>query len=539
MDESEREPSLEGALWDLVRTTSVTSGEPFFLGLARTLAAALELEIVMVAEVVQPPHLARTLAVWADAAWQQNLDYDMQGTPCALVHAAHDIVSIERGAQARFPKDELLAQWSIESYLGAPLVGAAGQTIGHLCGMSTRPLAPERRSRLLLRTFASRAAAELERMRTEHELKRQREFLHQVLDINPSIIFVKDRDGRFLLANKALADVYGTTNEEILGKTDADFNPNAAEVEFFRRKDLEVMDTGQEHVIPEEPVTEVIGGRVRWVQTIKRPIIGPDGVADLVLGVATDITELKRAREELVSRKEREQQRIQAELDRAKRELVLQTRLAAIGQIAASIAHELRNPLGAIHNAVFYLRRRETPLEPKWDQYMQIIRQEVLAADRIVSDLLEMTRAREPDKQPVDVGRVAHEVFGRLPRSVGLRLVLELDPDPFVVHADAQQLRQVLANLFTNSMQALETSGRILLRGARDGDADVLLVADDGPGIAHEIRDRLFEPLVTTKAKGTGLGLVICRQILERHGGRIDLAPWPGGAAFEIRLPRG
>jgi PAS domain S-box-containing protein len=537
MDESEKEPSLEGALWDLVRTTSVTSGEPFFLGLARTLAAALDLEIVTVAEIVEPPHLARTLAVWADAAWQQNLDYDMQGTPCALVHDSHDIVSIERGARERFPQDETLVEWKIESYIGAPLVGATGETIGHLCGMSTRPLSPERRSRLLLRTFASRAGAELERMRTERELKRQRDLLRQVLDINPSIIFVKDREGRFLLVNKALAEVYGTTNEELLGKTDADFNPNVAEVEFFRRKDLEVMDTRQEHVIPEEPVTEA-GGRVRWVQTIKRPITGPDGRADLVLGVATDITELKRAREELVSRQEREQQRIQAELDRAKRDLVLQTRLAAIGQIAASIAHELRNPLGAIHNAVFYLRRREGPLEPKWDQYMHIIRQEVLAADRIVSDLLEMTRAKEPDKHPVDVGHVAQEVFGRLPRTVGLRLVLELDPDPFVVQADPQQLRQVLANLFTNSIQALEAPGRILLRGVREDGADRMLVADDGPGIAAEIRDRLFEPLVTTKAKGTGLGLVICRQILERHGGSIELAASPRGAAFELRFPR-
>ena len=538
MDEAEREPSLEGALWDLVRTTSVTSGEPFFLGLARTLAAALDLEIVMIAEIVEPPGKARTLAVWADAAWQQNLDYDMQGTPCALVHESHDIVSIARGASERFPEDEILTQWGIESYIGAPLVGATGKTIGHLCGMSTRPLHPERRSRLLLRTFASRAAAELERMRTEHELKHQREFLRQVLDINPSMIFVKDREGRFLLANKALVEAYGTTIEELLGKTDADFNPNAAEVEFFRRKDLEVMDSRREHVIPEEPVTEA-GGRVRWVQTIKCPIIGADGVANLVLGVATDITELKRAREELVSRQEREQQRIRAELDRAKRELVLQTRFAAIGQVAASIAHELRNPLGAIHNAVFYLRRREAPLEPKWDQYMQIIRQEVLAADRIVSDLLEMTRAKEPDKQSVDVGRVAQEVFEQLPRTVDLRLALELDPDPFVVHADPQQLRQVLANLFTNSIQALEAAGRILLRGVRESGADVLLVADDGPGIAPEIRDRLFEPLITTKAKGTGLGLVICRQILERHGGTIDLVPSPRGAAFEIRIPRG
>jgi signal transduction histidine kinase len=187
---------------------------------------------------------------------------------------------------------------------------------------------------------------------------------------------------------------------------------------------------------------------------------------------------------------------------------------------------------------VFYLRRREATLEPKWVQYLEIIRQEVQSADRIVSDLLEMTRAKEPAKQPVDLGPVVREIFERTRRDSAIRLEVLLDPDPFVVRADPQQLRQVLANLFTNSIQALGSAGRIVVRGERQADRDVLTVSDDGPGIAHEIRDRLFEPLVTTKAKGTGLGLAICRQILERHGATIEIVPATAGATFEIRLPR-
>jgi len=537
MNAPEPEPSLEGALWDLVHTTSVTSGEAFFLGLSRTLAAALGLPIVVATEVTETRGEVRTLAVWTGADWQDNASYELAGTPCGLIYSSRDMVCIERGVRDRFAEDAQLGRWGVESYLGAPLVAASGQIIGHLCAMSTQPLRPAESARLILRTFASRAAAELERMRTERELMSQRTFLRQVLDINPSLIFVKDRQGRFTLANQALAEVYGTTVDGIIGKTDADFNANAAEVEFFRRKDLEVMDTRREHFIPEEPVTGA-GGQVRWAQTIKRPIIGADGTAQLVLGVATDITELKRAREELLSQQQREQQRIQAELDKAKQELVRHTRLAAIGQVAASIAHELRNPLGAIHNAVFYLRRRESQLEPKWDQYLEIMRQEVLAADRIVSDLLEMTRAKEPAQQPVELRSVLHEVFDRLPHASAVRLQVLLDPEPFVVRADPQLLRQVLGNLFTNSIQALGRSGRIVVRGVRQADWDVLTVSDDGPGVAPEIRERLFEPLFTTKAKGTGLGLAICRQILERHGAVIELVPATRGAAFEIRLPR-
>ena len=119
-------------------------------------------------------------------------------------------------------------------------------------------------------------------------------FLRQVIDINPNLIFVKDREGRFTLANKAVADVYGTTVENLLAKTDADFNANLDEVEHFRRVDLSVMDTSQEHVISEEKITDA-AGQVRWLQTVKRPIEGEDGRVNHVLGVATDITERKLA----------------------------------------------------------------------------------------------------------------------------------------------------------------------------------------------------------------------------------------------------
>jgi len=534
---SDLDPRLEGALWELVRATSQTSGDAFFVELSRTLAAAIDLEAVVVAEVTEERGNVQTLAVWANDSWQPNLRYAVEDTPCGLVHSSRETVSIERDARKRFPRDKQLQEWGVETYLGTPLLAASGAVIGHLCAMGRRPPRSLERARLLLTTFASRAASELERTRTERELKRQRTFLRQVLDIDPSLIFVKDRQGRFLLANEALASAYGTNIDDIVGKTDADFNPSAEEVEFFRRVDLEVMDSRREVVIPEEPVTEA-GGKMRWFQTIKRPIVGSDGRADLVLGVATDITELKRTREQLLAQKESERQQIRAELDTAERELVRQARLAAIGQVAAMIAHELRNPLGAIHNAVFYLRRRDSSLDAKWVQYLEIIRQEVQSADRIVSDLLEMTRAKDPAKEPVELGPVVWEIFERTRRGTEVRLELRLDPEPFVIHADPQQLRQVLANLFTNAIQALGSDGSIVVRGEQRSDADVLTVSDDGPGIAASVRDRLFEPLVTTKAKGTGLGLAICRQILERHGATIEVAPSTRGATFQIRLPR-
>ena len=142
------------------------------------------------------------------------------------------------------------------------------------------------------------------RKQTEKELDSQRAFFKQVIDINPNLIFAKDRDGRFTLANKALADAYGTTVENLLGATDADFNRNMIEVERFRRDDLETMDTLQDKFIPEEVITDALG-RQRWLQTVKRPIIDENDRANQVLVVATDITERKMAENDLRESEER------------------------------------------------------------------------------------------------------------------------------------------------------------------------------------------------------------------------------------------
>jgi PAS domain S-box-containing protein len=133
-----------------------------------------------------------------------------------------------------------------------------------------------------------------ERLARERELESQRAFLYQVIDINPHLVFAKDRAGRFTLANQAVAALYGTTVSRLIGKTDADFNSDAAEVEHFRRDDLAVLDSGRERVIAEERITDA-AGRQRWLRTIKRPLANDSGARDQLLGVATDITEQRAA----------------------------------------------------------------------------------------------------------------------------------------------------------------------------------------------------------------------------------------------------
>jgi PAS domain S-box-containing protein len=148
------------------------------------------------------------------------------------------------------------------------------------------------RSRRALRWEGAR------RQEHERQVETQRRFLRQVIDTVPHLIFAKDREGRFTLVNEAVARVYGTTVQRLIGRTDADFNPKQEEVAFFREIDARVFETAQEHLVEEEKITDA-AGRERWLRTIKRPLFGDDGSVVQVLGVATDITEERRFQREL------------------------------------------------------------------------------------------------------------------------------------------------------------------------------------------------------------------------------------------------
>jgi signal transduction histidine kinase len=264
------------------------------------------------------------------------------------------------------------------------------------------------------------------------------------------------------------------------------------------------------------------------------------------LSLALDITERRRAEEaaqaaqqRLLEQQRGETERVQAELDKARERLVNQTRLATIGQLAGSIAHELRNPLGAARNAAYFLKRYADLPDPELREYLGIVEDEISAADRIITDLMNMTRARPPTTEDVNLGDLIRQVLDRSGPGDGPRCRLKLAPDPFIIRADPSQMRQVITNLVINAGQAMGEEGEIEIEAGRTEAYDVLSIRDNGQGVPPEHRDRIFEALFTTRAKGTGLGLTICREIIGRHGGTIELvSDGRPGAAFRIRLPR-
>lgn len=229
------------------------------------------------------------------------------------------------------------------------------------------------------------------------------------------------------------------------------------------------------------------------------------------------------------------------ELKAAQSEIVRQTRLAAIGEIAAAVAHEVRNPLGALANCV-QLLRTGAHLSGDNAELLDIVQTESERLNRIVSDFLAFGRPRPPSFQPVDLRELIEETWARLrhdercPSSIVF--APQLGSDALKVQADPDQLRQVFWNLFLNAAQAMAGGGTLSVEARQRGDAVDIEIRDSGTGISEAALPRVFEPFYTGRPGGTGLGLAIVRRIIQDHGGDVTVQSWPQvGTWFAVSLP--
>jgi signal transduction histidine kinase len=214
-------------------------------------------------------------------------------------------------------------------------------------------------------------------------------------------------------------------------------------------------------------------------------------------------------------------------------------RLATFGQLVGSIGHDLRNPLGVIETSLYILRGRVGE-DARTVKHLDRIAEQLGIANGIISNLLDMIRDRPLRRGPVRLAEVLAGAAGAIARPQGVALALEgLEALPDV-DGDPVQLRQVFVNLLENAVYAASPQGAVAVRAAaRDGTVDVH-VEDSGPGVDEETQRRLFEPLITTKARGIGLGLALVKKIAERHGGSVSYSTRSeGGARFTVRLPAG
>ena len=266
-----------------------------------------------------------------------------------------------------------------------------------------------------------------------------------------------------------------------------------------------------------------------------------------ILGVSRDITIRKQAEKVLLEYSEKLEEKVEErthELRKASERLIRQERLAALGQLAGSIAHELRNPLGVISNAATYLSMIQPEADSKIKEYINIIQTETETSEKIIADLLDYTRLQVVDRKPVDISEIVINALARTPVPKNIDLVRDLGYGLPKCIVNPIQIEQVVSNLVMNSFQAMPKGGEIRLIAAVNdypGDSEpklMLSIEDNGCGISPENLERIFEPLFTTKAKGIGLGLAVSKKLIEGNQGHIIVESIVNeGTTFRVFLP--
>ena len=372
-----------------------------------------------------------------------------------------------------------------------------------------------------------------DRLRAEAELQRTSELLRVVAEGTPDAVFVKDLSGKYLLFNPAAASFVGKPAAEVLGKDDtALFGP--ADAAIVQGIDRQVIESQRPHTNEE---TLTAAGVTRTYLAMKAPYRDGNGQIMGTIGISRDITERKQAEKELARRQE---------------ELRHVSRLNSVGQMVAALSHEVAQPLAAISN---YAASSSALLKPeslkKKENLEQVrlhidqIAQQSRRAAEVIYRLRDYSRKSAPQRVECNLNELLRhsvEMVSLELRGAEINLTWDLAVDLPHIAGDHIQLQQVVVNLLLNARDSLlestALSRKIALRSRVDLGKIVIEVEDNGSGMSEEIAGRLYEPFVTTKLQGMGIGLNICRSILQEHRGEIDYHQVAtGGVLFRVSLP--
>jgi PAS domain S-box-containing protein len=336
-------------------------------------------------------------------------------------------------------------------------------------------------------------------------------YLYALFNSMPIPLTVGDAETRELLAaNQAFLDLTGLERSEIIGSMPP----------FPWWDEHESVENGFQPGSVVRRIYRGADGRPKPVEVLSHGVPGDDGKTALLLGVITDL----------------------AEKHRLDQQLVQSGKLAAIGELAAGVAHEINNPLFAILGLTEFLLQESEP-DSKAHQRLVLIQETGLEIKEIVRALLDFARENAEERLIVpleDVIQSTVDLVRRTNAHKGVELVDCYDDADLLVSASPNQLKQIFLNLIANARQAMPNGGIVRVEARREGGFAVATVSDDGPGIEPAVLERIFEPFFTTKrlTGGTGLGLSVSFGIAESHGGTLTVASEPGhGAAFTLRLP--
>jgi PAS domain S-box-containing protein len=346
-----------------------------------------------------------------------------------------------------------------------------------------------------------------------------------LLESAPDAIIIADVNGSIVLVNNQAERLFGYSRGELLGQQVEVLVPErwrerhgADRTAYTASPRTRPMGIGAELAGRRKDAAEIP------VEISLSPLQTEQGL--LVISVIRDITERKKL------------QQLQRD-----RDLLRTEQLVAIGQVAAGVAHELRNPLTSIKGLV-QVNRKEAEARGLPAEDLRVIEHEIRRMERTLQTFLDFARPPKPERRDVDlavvVGRVFSLVGGRASKQQ-VQLCFMPPPQPVTLELDEDQMQQLVLNLTLNALDAMPRGGTLRAELSQTADQHIqLCVTDSGPGIAAELLPRIFDPFVSSKETGLGLGLAVSRRIAEDHGGTLEASNHPEkGACFALRLPRG
>jgi PAS domain S-box-containing protein len=431
-------------------------------------------------------------------------------------------------AQNQFSADEYIRQKHVRSVLCLPLVKQA-KLIGALYLENNRASHVFTAARIsVLEVLASQAAISLENASLYNDLREREARIRRLVDANIVGIVIWDFQGRIIETNQAFLDIVGYAREDIASLRWTELTPTEwRDVDDQAFAELKAAGTVQPH---EKEYFRKDGSRVPVL--VARAVFewNPDEGVAFVL----DLTERKH---------------VEGALRDAQANLAHVTRITTLGELTASIAHEVNQPLaGVVANAEACLRwlDRETPDLEEARQSVRWIMNDGNRASEVIRRVRALAKKTSIEKVALDLNEVIREVTVLVQRELishAVSLRMELAPTLPLIFGDRVQLQQVMINLVMNGVEAMQSitdrPRELVIRSGRDETQQVLVsVTDCGVGIAADNADRLFNAFFTTKASGMGMGLSICRSIMEAHGGRLSASGNEGpGATFQFTLP--
>ena len=377
-----------------------------------------------------------------------------------------------------------------------------------------------------------------EQKKAEDELIR----LSNAVKMSTDSIVIGDLDARIIDVNEATLKMYGTDDkEDLIGKDSFSLiAPEDRERALAGMK--EALEKG--HTTSREyAIMTKSGGRIP-VEMSAALMKDADGKPVGFVGISRDITERKRMEEELKRYSVRLEEKVEERtrrLKEAQERLVKAERLAAIGETAAMVGHDLRNPLQVIVNTLYMGRKKLIelgyPERQEVEELCETIKQQTEYMDKIVSDLQEYARPIKPRYVPTTLRQLINDAFSTVSVPKNVEILVQVE-DGLKIVADPQLLKRAFANIVTNALQAMPEGGKLTIKASRTEEETSVSFEDSGIGIPEENLPKLFHPLFTTKAKGQGFGLPVCKRIVEAHNGRITVRSRVGeGSTFTVRIP--